>query len=219
MALAPGERPETKGAQEAAKQKAQLEYIEPKKAAQTRANIKAAQPKARKTLAGAKARSTRISAAVDDAMSNVGAWTAGFLGAATSFIPGTPAHDLNKTIETIKANVGFDELRALKDAGGTLGQVSEREMVFLQSVLSNLANSQSPEQLRENLAAVKRETEASWGRVQAEYDRVYGGKKAAAQDEFVETGESINGGLPEGTATNQDGTFTLPDGRIIRKTQ
>lgn len=83
---------------------------------------------------------------------------AGFGGAILSNIPGTEAHDFRARITTIKANIGFDKLQAMRDAsptGGALGQVSEKELDQLNASMGNLDNSQSPEQLRENLIAVR----------------------------------------------------------------
>ena len=83
---------------------------------------------------------------------------AGFGGKILSNIAGSDAYDFNARIETIKANIGFDKLQAMRDAsptGGALGQVSEMELRQLNASMGNLENSQSPEQLRENLMAVR----------------------------------------------------------------
>ena len=83
---------------------------------------------------------------------------AGLGGAILSNIPGTEARDFESRLTTIKANIGFDKLQAMRDAsptGGALGQVSEMELRQLNASMGNLENSQSPEQLRENLMAVR----------------------------------------------------------------
>jgi hypothetical protein len=82
---------------------------------------------------------------------------AGF-GSWVSGVPGTPQHDVARLVDTVKANVGFDKLQAMREAsptGGALGQVSENENRLLQSVLGNLEQSQSPEQFRRNLERVQ----------------------------------------------------------------
>src|SRR3546814_19130626 len=84
---------------------------------------------------------------------------AGF-GSWASALPGTPQHDAARLVDTVKANVGFDKLQAMREAsppGGALGQVSETENRLLQSVLGNLEQSQSPEQFRRNLGRVRDE--------------------------------------------------------------
>jgi len=83
---------------------------------------------------------------------------AGFGGKILSNIPGSEARDFEARLETIKANIGFDKLQAMRDAsptGGALGQVSEMELRQLNASMGNLEQSQSPKQLRENLIAVR----------------------------------------------------------------
>lgn len=95
---------------------------------------------------------------VDKALEQTGFFTTGATGALIGKVPGTPAFDLEKTIDTIKANIGFNELqqmRAASPTGGALGQVAVRELEFLQSALSSLEKGQSQDQLIENLEAVK----------------------------------------------------------------
>ena len=85
--------------------------------------------------------------------------TTGMIGAATSNIPGLAAHDMAKRIDTIKAIAGFqqlNEMRAQSPTGGALGQVSERELGFLQATIGSLEQSQSEGQFRENLERVER---------------------------------------------------------------
>src|SRR5690606_12677220 len=61
-------------------------------------------------------------------------------------------------VDTIKANAAFDKLQAMRDSsptGGALGQVSERELSYLQATIGNLEQSQGAEQLEDNLKRVK----------------------------------------------------------------
>lgn len=77
------------------------------------------------------------------------------LGATTvSNVPGTPAADLARLLDGIKANIGFDKLQAMRAAsptGGALGQVSDMENKLLQSTLGSLQQSQSPAQFKATL--------------------------------------------------------------------
>ena len=78
----------------------------------------------------------------------------GIAGSMTKGIPGTPAHNLEQTLTTIQANIGFDKLQAMREAsptGGALGQVSDFENRQLQAIYGSLAQSQSEEQFRYNL--------------------------------------------------------------------
>ena len=70
----------------------------------------------------------------------------------------TKAGGLANSLKTIMARIGFDELQAMREAsptGGALGQVSEREIDFLQSLMGSLAQDQDPTILRENLVTVR----------------------------------------------------------------
>lgn len=74
-------------------------------------------------------------------------------------LPGTDSRDLNKAVESIQALIGFDELDKMRQAsptGGALGQISEREIDFLQALKGSIDTSQSDEVLRNNLERVQR---------------------------------------------------------------
>lgn len=66
----------------------------------------------------------------------------------------TEAGTLESYLTTLQANVGFGELQAMREAsptGGALGQVSEREIAFLQALLGDIEQSRNPEILMYNL--------------------------------------------------------------------
>jgi hypothetical protein len=78
----------------------------------------------------------------------------GFVGGITQNVPGTPAHDLQGILAGIKSNLGFDKLQAMREAsptGGALGPVSDYENRTLQSVLGDIEQSRTSEQLDFNL--------------------------------------------------------------------
>lgn len=103
-------------------------------------------------------RATRVLNDVDDVINKVTNLTAGIVGKTSEKIPGTPAYNLARNIESIKANIGFNELQSMREAsktGGALGQVAVQELNFLQSVLGSLDIGQSPDQLKKNLEKVK----------------------------------------------------------------
>lgn len=82
----------------------------------------------------------------------------GIGGQMTSGIGGSPGHNLVALTATIRANTGFDKLQAMRDSsptGGALGQITERELAFLQAAIGNLENSQNSEQLKFNLKRVR----------------------------------------------------------------
>ncbi len=79
---------------------------------------------------------------------------AGPIGSMLSQLPGTGAHDVSSMLGTIRANVGFDRLQAMRASsptGGALGAVSDSENKMLQATLGALEQSQSPEQFARNL--------------------------------------------------------------------
>ena len=98
---------------------------------------------------------------VNDALNRVdpllSGWSTGF-GSYLNMIPGSDAQKVKNLLATVKGNIGFDKLQAMRDAsptGGALGQVSERELTFLQSVFGSLEQDQSPEELRYNLQLLR----------------------------------------------------------------
>ena len=97
--------------------------------------------------------------AIDDALKQVGTTTAGPLGSLLSKVPGTDAYDLRATIDTVRANIGFQELQQMREmspTGGALGQVAVQELAMLQAVIASLDANQSPAQLRSKLQAAKK---------------------------------------------------------------
>lgn len=84
--------------------------------------------------------------------------TTGATGNVLSMVGGTAAHDLGKLLDTVKSNAGFQELSKMRQSsptGAALGNVTERETALLQATIGNLEQSQSREQLEDNLRRVK----------------------------------------------------------------
>lgn len=84
--------------------------------------------------------------------------TTGFVGQLTSGIGGTPAGDVAALLDTVKSNVGFDQLQAMRNSsptGGALGAISDAENRLLQSTLGSLSQSQSRDQFLYNLKRLK----------------------------------------------------------------
>ena len=95
---------------------------------------------------------------VDEALKETGFFSTGLTGEVLGLIPGTGAYDLDATLDTIKANLGFNELQAMRQAsptGGALGQVAVRELEMLQATIASLKKGQSQAKLRNGLAQVK----------------------------------------------------------------
>lgn len=84
--------------------------------------------------------------------------TTGFWGNLLGNVPGTAAYDARALAQTIRANLGFDQLQAMREAsptGGALGQVAVQELEALQSTIANLDLAQSPDQVMSNLEAIE----------------------------------------------------------------
>jgi hypothetical protein len=82
----------------------------------------------------------------------------GIRGVVARRIPGSEATDFEARKETVLANLGFKELnemRASSPTGGALGQVTERELAFLQATVASLQAAQSPEAMQQALKDVK----------------------------------------------------------------
>jgi len=101
-------------------------------------------------------------------------------GLGERLIPGTDAADFDAIVETVKARLGFDELakmRAASPTGGALGQVTERELAFLQAANQSLSLSQSEDQFLENMRLIQ----ASLRRLQAVQQQARDGGEAPQQ--------------------------------------
>ena len=95
---------------------------------------------------------------VDEALGKVDYLTTGAGGLVMGKIPGTEAVDLEQVLETIRAQIGFSELAAMRresPTGGALGQVAVRELELLAATLGSLDRKQSPGQLKKNLGNIK----------------------------------------------------------------
>lgn len=151
--------------------------IPPKQQAEIDAKRIQDKPAAQKRLQSAISRADIVSNKVDEALSNVGFFTTGLPGAALGMIPGRDAYNLDRTLDTIKANIGFQELAAMREAsptGGALGQVAVKELDFLQAAIASLDKGQDPETLKANLQAVKTHFNNWKSAVQNAYEQNYG---------------------------------------------
>ena len=133
----------------AARQEAAQAKVEEKKAA--------TEEKTRAANQAALAAVMPVMDTIEKALPLVGWNTAGW-GSFMQYLPGTDAKDLAKYIDTIKANLGFQQLQAMRQAsptGGALGQVAVKELEALQSTIASLDPSQKKETLTANLKKVQ----------------------------------------------------------------
>lgn len=146
------------------------------KTAELGAQKQAEAPKASARIKATLDKSKNVTNTINSAKQKVNSYSAGY-GSLLSNWPESQAKDLAADLKTIKGNLGFDELqemRANSPTGGALGQVSVQEIEFLQSVVANLDQAQSPEQLIKNLDIVAEAKRASDARIQAAFEADYG---------------------------------------------
>ncbi|MDT3468918.1 hypothetical protein [Stenotrophomonas maltophilia] len=104
----------------------------------------------------------------------------GALGAVPDF-PGSQAANARAEVETLKSQVGFGVLQAMREAsktGGALGAVSDTENRLLQSNLAALDSSQSPEAFRANLQKIVDYVDGAKGRMRQAFQAQYQGQSA-----------------------------------------
>ncbi|MCK9320301.1 hypothetical protein, partial [Methanoculleus sp.] len=94
---------------------------------------------------------------VDELLTQVNPYTVGF-GVLAKGVPTSQARSFAAQLDTLKANIAFGELTAMREAsktGGALGQVSDREGKLLANALGALDQGQSPEQFKAQLEKIK----------------------------------------------------------------
>lgn len=102
--------------------------------------------------------------AVQTALSQTNGLTAGNVAGRAGWVPliGQGTTDLSATLDTIKANLSFEALAAMRAAsptGGALGSITERELALLGSTIASLDATQSPQQLAANLTYINSQLE------------------------------------------------------------
>lgn len=142
------------GAEATARESAQTAAIAPRARAERAAEAPQRAERMRQVTAGAE----NVMTAIGTALKNSSGWTAGLIGSVGRAVPGSDAYDLQQTLLTIKANLGFDRLQAMRDAsptGGALGQVAVQELQSLQATVASLDQLQSPEALKRALRNIE----------------------------------------------------------------
>ncbi len=157
---------------------------------------------------------------IDKAIDQLSWDSTGLIGQTMGAFGGTKAYDLRKTAQTIKANLGFAELQAMRDSsptGGALGQVAVQELEALQSTLESLDPNQSEDQLRKNLESVKLLLERQKQFRQQAYEAKYGpvdnrptGSVGSPPPAQISTKAEYDS-LPSGTQ------YMAPDGSVRTK--
>lgn len=128
-------------------------------------------------------------------------WSTGY-GVALSSLPNTDARKVQNYLNTIKANIGFDKLQAMRDnspTGGALGQVSDFENKLLQAVNGALDPAQD-DQFVENMKEVRRLYPLVLAERQRAFQIDYGRFGGGATPQYGPVGFGANS--PQGTQVN-----------------
>jgi hypothetical protein len=181
-------------------------------------------PKVELSIANRQQQSGLVKETIDAALKETGFFTTGGVGRLAAAVPGTPAYDLARRIETIKANIGFNELQRMRDespTGGALGQVAVQELTYLQSALGNLDQAQSRDELEKNLRNIRSIIER-YERIRANaFERDYGRKpdveRLLREPEAVEQKAQAAGAVPAGPprVTSKEQFDALPSGTVF----
>jgi hypothetical protein len=134
-----------------------------------------------------------IDTTIDDTIKMISGWSVGW-GSLLKYLPETQANALSKKLDTIRANIGFEELQRMRDnspTGGALGQVSEMENKLLQAVQGSIDQDQDPAQLIETLKDIQRKYRGAKDRLGQAYDKDFGKiyprqfKKTGSKDSYT----------------------------------
>lgn len=153
-----------------------------------------------------------------DLMDTAALPTAGFGATTAARIPGTAASDVRSLIDTVRANIGFQQLNQMRQespTGGALGNVTVEELRFLQNAAGSLDQSQSPAQFRQNLNNIR---EMYLDVIHGPGNRPPGSARPERRPTRAQgTPETPRAG--EGTTTQRPGEIRTPGGLVIRPIQ
>lgn len=145
-------------------------------------------PKIELGLASARDALESTNKKIDEMLPKINSTTAGAAGTVLGFMPGTDAKDLKSNIRTLQARSAVDKLQEVRQAsptGGAFGNVSDKDMDLLQTIVANLENSQSPEQLAKNLNEFKTEYGKVYSRLTQGYKNTYGADFSGSKSKTI----------------------------------
>lgn len=104
-----------------------------------------------------KERTRRALESVDSLLPKVGYSNTGLMGP-TRILPGTPARNLAEELKTLGSALSVKELNEMREAsrtGGSLGNISDREIDLLQNAMGAISQDQSPPNLKRQLKKIR----------------------------------------------------------------
>lgn len=153
------------------------------------AKLQFGMPKSKAALRTLEQQHAIVDRSIDRATPLINELTTGFSGYLLKDLPSTTAYNLQRLLDTVKANIGFDALNSMRQnspTGGALGNVTERELAFLQAVAGSLDQAQTVDQVLDVLGQVKENFRVSREirrrAFQEEYAPLFGGQMAPLPD-------------------------------------
>lgn len=141
-------------------------------------------------------------------------------------IPGGDAANANALLTTLKSQVGFGALQAMRDAsktGGALGQVSDAEGVRLENAIAALDRAQDLPSFQRALNDIVSYTKDAKQRLQGAYQTDYGNLRKPSPEQSgrapipMQQPQPVRVNTPEEARRLPSGTpIVLPDGSIGR---
>lgn len=141
-------------------------------------------PQAQATLRNQTINADAVISQIDKALGTTDWWSAGPAGYALRGLAWTDAGSLQRAVDVIKANTGFQQLQQMRSENATgagLGQIAVQELTYLQAALGNLDTAQDADELAKALNEVKRR---------------YSGFKKAMEQDFKNKVSFATGGAP-----------------------
>ncbi len=92
-------------------------------------------------------------------------------------VPGGKGASVQARLNTLKSQIGFSVLQAMRDAsktGGALGAISDKENELLQNNLASLNQAQSEDDLRKQLSRIREYVAGAKARLSGAYKQMYG---------------------------------------------
>lgn len=166
------------------------------------------QPKAQASLQSANAKTGLVLGAIQDAKKLTSGWSVG-AGSLLSSLPGTQARDLRARVDTILANLGFEELQDMRNnspTGGALGAIAVQELQMLQSTKVSLDQAQTVDQFISALSRLESILDGAQERRQAAYEATYGSPPKFNTGPARPADKASYDALPRGTR------YVAPDG-------
>ena len=135
----------------------------------------------------------RLAVASNEVMRSPGLGRITGLAGMAPNVPGFAGADTAAKLQTLKAQVGFNVLQEMRNAsktGGALGQVTEKELGFLQNALAAIDTSQSEDQMKESLQKIIDYAAGAKVRLNQAFNMKHSGQQPAGQ---IREGQTATG--------------------------